>query len=98
MSLTKLFLAGKNFIIPGQGEFGDIPAGDGKITNLFLQCSLFTDNTFGHFYMQYMYVVQVLCLLASILCYSKGKESPLKTLKYPCPRKKLTSGTDIFYW
>ncbi len=37
MSLTKLSLAGKNLIIPGQGEFGytDIPAGDGKIANPF---------------------------------------------------------------
>jgi hypothetical protein len=39
MSLTKLSLAGKNSIIPGQEEFGyDIPAEDGKIANLFLQC------------------------------------------------------------
>jgi hypothetical protein len=40
MSLTKLYLAGKNLIIPGQGEFrymysSDIPAGDGEIANLF---------------------------------------------------------------
>jgi hypothetical protein len=35
MSLTKLFLAGNNLIIPGQGKFGDIPAGDGKIFNIF---------------------------------------------------------------
>ncbi len=36
MSLTKLSLAGKSLIIPGQGEFVcDIPAGDGKIANLF---------------------------------------------------------------
>jgi hypothetical protein len=40
MSLKKLSLAGNNLIIPDQGEFGkDIPAGDGKISNLFLQCS-----------------------------------------------------------
>jgi hypothetical protein len=39
MSLTKLFLAGKNFNIPDHGEIGcDIPAGSGKIGNLFLQC------------------------------------------------------------
>jgi hypothetical protein len=30
MSLTKLSLARNNFIIADQGEFGDIPAGDGK--------------------------------------------------------------------
>jgi hypothetical protein len=36
MSLAELSLAGNNLIIPGQGEFGsDIPAGDGKIDNLF---------------------------------------------------------------
>ncbi len=35
MSLTNLPLAGNNLIIPGQGEFGDIPAEDGKINNLF---------------------------------------------------------------
>jgi len=42
MSLTKLPLDGNNLIIPGQGEFGisDIPAGDGKNDNLFLQCIL----------------------------------------------------------
>ncbi len=42
MSLTKLSLDGNNLTIPAQGEFGpwdsDIPAGDGKIVNLFLQC------------------------------------------------------------
>jgi hypothetical protein len=36
MSLTKHSLAGKNFIIPGQGEFGT--AGDGKTANIFVQC------------------------------------------------------------
>jgi hypothetical protein len=37
MSLARLFLAGNNFKIPGQEEFGmgDIPAGDGKTDNLF---------------------------------------------------------------
>jgi hypothetical protein len=36
MSLTKLSLAGKNFIIPGQGKFvRDTPPVDGKIANLF---------------------------------------------------------------
>jgi hypothetical protein len=35
MSLTKLSLAGKNSIIPSQGEFGfsNIPAGDERIAN-----------------------------------------------------------------
>ncbi len=40
MSQTKLSLAGNNYIIPRQGEFSvisDIPAGDGKIANLFVQ-------------------------------------------------------------
>jgi hypothetical protein len=42
MSLTKLSLAGNNSIFPGQGEFvTDIPAGDVKTTNLFLQCISF---------------------------------------------------------
>jgi hypothetical protein len=35
MSLTKLFLAGNNLIIPGESLVNDIPAGDGKIANLF---------------------------------------------------------------
>jgi hypothetical protein len=35
MSLTKLSLAGKNLLIPGQGEFCDIPAGDSKNDKLF---------------------------------------------------------------
>jgi hypothetical protein len=36
MSTTKLSLIGNNLILPGQGDFvGDIPAGDGKIDNLF---------------------------------------------------------------
>jgi hypothetical protein len=36
MSLTKLSLAGKNLIIPGQGKFGQWhPAWNGKIDNLF---------------------------------------------------------------
>ncbi len=40
MSLTKLSLAGNNLIISGQGQFvHDISVGDGKIANLFLQCS-----------------------------------------------------------
>jgi hypothetical protein len=40
MSLTKLSLAGKKSIIPGAVEslVSDIPAGEGKIANLFLQC------------------------------------------------------------
>ncbi len=41
MSLTKLSLAGNNLIIPGQTEFvRDIPTGDRKTANLFLQCTL----------------------------------------------------------
>jgi hypothetical protein len=42
MSLTKLSLAVNNLIIPGQGELlvSDIPAGEGKTANLFLQCTL----------------------------------------------------------
>jgi hypothetical protein len=39
MSLTKLSLAG--LIIPGQLVVSDNPSGDGKITNLFLQCSIY---------------------------------------------------------
>ncbi len=37
---NQLYLGGNNqIIIPRQGEFGsDIPAGDGKISNLYLQC------------------------------------------------------------
>jgi hypothetical protein len=35
MSLTKLSLAGNNLIIPTQGVFGYIPAGDGKYDNFF---------------------------------------------------------------
>jgi hypothetical protein len=55
MSLTNSLWQGIFFIqiVPGQGEFGsDIPAGDGKIGNLFLQytaivskfCSKFLNN------------------------------------------------------
>jgi hypothetical protein len=41
MSLTKLSLAGNNLIIAGQRDclVGDIPAGDEKIANFFLQCT-----------------------------------------------------------
>jgi hypothetical protein len=35
---NQLYLAGNNQINPLQGEFGDIPAGNGKIANLHLQC------------------------------------------------------------
>jgi hypothetical protein len=40
MSLIKLSLDGNNLNIPAQGDFlvSDIPAGDGKIVILFLQC------------------------------------------------------------
>jgi hypothetical protein len=49
--VTKLPQAENNLIIPGQGEFGysDIPAGDGKIANHFLQCTYrFTVGGPGH--------------------------------------------------
>ncbi len=40
MLRTKLSLDGNTLFIPVQGELvSDIPAGDGKIFNLFLQCS-----------------------------------------------------------
>jgi hypothetical protein len=41
MSLIKFSLGGDNLIIPVQGEslVSDIPDGDGKIDNLFLQCT-----------------------------------------------------------
>jgi hypothetical protein len=50
MSFTKLSLAGNNLIIPGAAReslVSDIPAGDGKIVNLFysvwaLLCSRFS--------------------------------------------------------
>ncbi len=42
MSLTKLFLAGNNLIIPGQCLVRDIPAGDGKIANLFVQFMVYS--------------------------------------------------------
>jgi hypothetical protein len=39
MSLTKLSLAENNLIIPAMESLvSDIPGGDGKIDNLFLQC------------------------------------------------------------
>ncbi len=40
MSLTKRSLGGNKSIIPGHGEslVNDVPAGYGKIENLFLQC------------------------------------------------------------
>jgi hypothetical protein len=44
MSLTKLSLAGKSLIIPGQGEFGDIPAGDMKTASLFYSASSSRDR------------------------------------------------------
>ncbi len=39
MSLTKLSLAGNNQIIFRQGEFGDIPAEDGKSLTIFYSVS-----------------------------------------------------------
>ncbi len=41
MSLTKLPQGRNNLIIIGQGESSDIPAGDGKHGDLFLQCTYF---------------------------------------------------------
>jgi hypothetical protein len=38
MSLTKFSLAWNNLIIPRGSSVSDIPASDGKIVNLFLQC------------------------------------------------------------
>jgi hypothetical protein len=40
MSLTKLSVVGNNLIIPNQREslVSEIPAGDRKLANLFLQC------------------------------------------------------------
>ncbi len=42
MSLTELSQGGNNLVIPAQGEttslVSDIPAGDGNVANLFLQC------------------------------------------------------------
>ncbi len=49
MSPTKLSLAGNNLIIPGHRKF-DVPAGDRKIINLFLQCmycTLYRSLTFN---------------------------------------------------
>jgi hypothetical protein len=34
MSLTKLFLAGNNLVIPGQGEFGYCNSGKGRKNTL----------------------------------------------------------------
>ncbi len=42
ISLTKISLEENNLIIPAQGEsdYSDIPAGDGEIDNLLLQCRI----------------------------------------------------------
>jgi hypothetical protein len=40
MSLTKLSLVGKNSFPTREGLVSDIPAGAGKIANLFLQCTV----------------------------------------------------------
>jgi hypothetical protein len=55
MSLTKRSLAGNNEIIPGLGEslVSDIPSGDVKIANLFLQCMAGGFEP-RNFYIQYM--------------------------------------------
>ncbi len=48
MSLTKLSLAGKNSITPvptRESLVSDIPAGDGRTANLFLQCTLYQQRT-----------------------------------------------------
>jgi hypothetical protein len=50
MSLTKLSLTGNNLIFnnlinPGQESLvRDVPVGDGKIANLFLQCNIQTEG------------------------------------------------------
>ncbi len=45
MPLTKpLTLAWNNLIIPRESLVSDIPAGDGKIANLFLQCNINSKN------------------------------------------------------
>ncbi len=50
MSLTKLSLAGNNIIIPARESLvSDIPAGDGKIVNPFLQCTVILLNTCAGF-------------------------------------------------
>jgi hypothetical protein len=42
MSLTKLYLAGKIKLFPARESLvSDIPAGDRKIVNIFLQCTIF---------------------------------------------------------
>jgi hypothetical protein len=38
MSLTKLSLDGNTVFLPRESLVSDIPAGDGKMANLFLQC------------------------------------------------------------
>jgi hypothetical protein len=44
MSLTKLSLAGNHLIIPRQGDWlGHIPAGDGKVESIFLQCMIWKE-------------------------------------------------------
>jgi|688.fasta_scaffold419448_1 hypothetical protein len=40
MSLPKLSLAGNNLIIPGQGQFGDMPAGEEKSATFFYRVKL----------------------------------------------------------
>jgi hypothetical protein len=46
MSLIKLFLGGNNlfFFPPRESFVSDIPAGDGKMANSFLQCVLYCDK------------------------------------------------------
>ncbi len=40
---TKLSMGGNTLIIPTQGEFGVIPAGDGNVANLLLLCDSSVD-------------------------------------------------------
>ncbi len=53
MSLNKLSLAGNNLMIPGRENLVcDIPAGDGKIANFFLQCRSRAKNVLYLFYLK----------------------------------------------
>ncbi len=45
LSLTKLSLAGKKLMTTRESLVSDIPAGDGKTANLFLQCTLYQQRT-----------------------------------------------------
>ncbi len=59
MSLTKLSLMGNNLLFPAKESLiSDIPAGDGKTANLFLQCTLLDSNLFITTYV----ITSLLCL------------------------------------